>query len=84
MKEKIRIVEVGPRDGLQNEKKPIPLGFKGSISLKNYLHAGMEEVELTSFVRSDKIPQLGRCERINSRNCAKALGLLNKCWALVP
>jgi isopropylmalate/homocitrate/citramalate synthase len=28
MSEKIKIIEVGPRDGLQNEKKPIPLEMK--------------------------------------------------------
>tara|TARA_B100000925_G_scaffold290656_1_gene276380 strand:+ start:4041 stop:4952 length:912 start_codon:yes stop_codon:yes gene_type:complete len=57
MSEKIQIIEVGPRDGLQNEKKPIPLGMKYRF-VENLLGAGIDNIEVSSFVRADRIPQL--------------------------
>jgi hydroxymethylglutaryl-CoA lyase len=54
---KVKIVEVGPRDGLQNEKAIISLEDKlHYISL--LVDAGLNTIETTSFVRSDKIPQM--------------------------
>jgi hydroxymethylglutaryl-CoA lyase len=53
----VRIVEVGPRDGLQNEKTIIPAAAK--IELINRLSAtGLQTVEATSFVSPKWIPQL--------------------------
>lgn len=53
----VRIVEVGPRDGLQNEKTIIPATAK--IELINRLSAtGLQTVEATSFVSPKWIPQL--------------------------
>ncbi|MEZ5294847.1 MAG: hydroxymethylglutaryl-CoA lyase [Ilumatobacteraceae bacterium] len=53
----LRIVEVGPRDGLQSESAPIPSADK--IELIRRLHAaGLHRMEVTSFVRADRIPQL--------------------------
>lgn len=54
---KVRIVEVGPRDGLQNEKSIIALDDKFNF-IKNLSAAGLSEIEATSFVRSEKIPQM--------------------------
>lgn len=54
---KVRIVEVGPRDGLQNEKIIVSLEDKFNF-IKNLRAAGLLEIEATSFVRSPKIPQL--------------------------
>lgn len=53
----VRIVEVGPRDGLQNEKKPIATADKFEF-VKRLVAAGLKNIELTSFVRPDAIPQL--------------------------
>src|SRR5437899_3905990 len=54
----VRIVEVGPRDGLQNEKTVIPTEQK--IQFINMLaEAGLPVVEATSFVSPRAIPQLG-------------------------
>jgi hydroxymethylglutaryl-CoA lyase len=54
----VRIIEVGPRDGLQNEKSPIAteakLAFIGALA-----EAGLKEIEATSFVSSKWVPQLG-------------------------
>jgi hydroxymethylglutaryl-CoA lyase len=56
-KGKIRLVEVGPRDGLQNEKKIISTEDK-LIFIKMLIEAGVKNIETTSFVRADKIPQM--------------------------
>lgn len=53
----IRIREVGPRDGFQNEPETIPTADK--VRLINALtRTGLRRVEVTSFVRPDVIPQL--------------------------
>jgi hydroxymethylglutaryl-CoA lyase len=53
----IRIREVGPRDGFQNEPEVIPTETK--VKLINALaRTGLRRLELTSFVRPDVIPQL--------------------------
>jgi hydroxymethylglutaryl-CoA lyase len=55
--ERVRIVEVGPRDGLQNEPGTVPTAVK--IAFIDRLAAtGLEVVEATSFVRPDLVPQL--------------------------
>ena len=54
---KVRIVEVGPRDGLQNEKSIVSLEDK-IIFIKKLRAAGLVEIETTSFVRAEKIPQM--------------------------
>ncbi len=53
----IRLVEVGPRDGLQNEKTIINLEDKFNF-IKNLAAAGLKEIEASSFVRAEKIPQM--------------------------
>ena len=54
----IRIVEVGPRDGLQNEAKPIPTQLKLQF-IQGLLDSGIKEIEATSFVSPKWVPQLG-------------------------
>ena len=55
--ERVRIVEVGPRDGLQNEKTIIATGDK--IALIDRLSAaGLQSIEATSFVSPKWVPQL--------------------------
>src|SRR3990167_8158528 len=55
---KVKIVEVGPRDGLQNESKIIPTDIK--IDFINRLsETGLTVIEATSFVSPKWIPQLG-------------------------
>jgi hypothetical protein len=54
---KFRIVEVGPRDGLQNEKQLVPTDVK--VELIDRLSAcGFDTVEATSFVSPKWIPQV--------------------------
>jgi len=56
-KEKFRVVEVGARDGLQNEKTIVPTATK--VELINRLsEAGLKTVEATSFVSPKWVPQM--------------------------
>ena len=54
---KVKLVDVGPRDGLQNEKAPVPAAIK--IELVHRLQAaGLREIEVTSFVSPKWVPQM--------------------------
>lgn len=53
----IRIIEVGPRDGLQNEPVPIPTEIKAEF-IRGLVEAGLQEIEATSFVSPKWVPQL--------------------------
>jgi hydroxymethylglutaryl-CoA lyase len=59
----VRIREVGPRDGFQNEPEVIPTADK--IRLLNALmRTGLRRIEATSFVRPDVIPQLADADAV--------------------
>ena len=54
---RVKLVDVGPRDGLQNEKEPVPAEVK--IRLVHMLQdAGLTEIEVTSFVSPKWVPQM--------------------------
>ena len=54
---KVRLIDVGPRDGLQNEKQPVPAAVK--IELVQRLQAaGLKEIEVTSYVSPKWVPQM--------------------------
>jgi len=55
--EHIRIVEVGPRDGLQNEKKTIPLATKIEL-VEKLAQTGLATIEAGSFVSPKWTPQV--------------------------
>ena len=57
MNAKVRIVEMGPRDGLQNEKQSIPLATKLEL-IGRLADAGLREIEATSFVSPKWVPQM--------------------------
>jgi hydroxymethylglutaryl-CoA lyase len=87
----VRIREVGPRDGFQNEPETIPTAEK--VRLVDLLSSsGLKRIEVTSFVRPDVIPQLSDAEEVlgaverregvsfsvlipNERGLERALGL---------
>ena len=54
----VRIVEMGPRDGLQNEKQVVPLATKLQL-IDRLADAGLREIEATSFVSPTWVPQMG-------------------------
>jgi hydroxymethylglutaryl-CoA lyase len=54
---RVQLIDVGPRDGLQNEKQPVPSNVK--IELVHRLQAaGLTEIEVTSYVSPKWVPQM--------------------------
>ncbi|MGE8203774.1 hydroxymethylglutaryl-CoA lyase [Heyndrickxia sp. NPDC080065] len=76
----VKIIDVSPRDGLQNEPNFVPTNKKKEL-IKLLLQAGLQNIESTSFVHPNKVPQM-----------ADASGVLNevstfeklKATALIP
>lgn len=66
MSSKIKIVEVGPRDGLQNEKSILATDDKFQF-IKLLTEAGLGTIEVTSFVKPPAIPQMGDAEELFAR-----------------
>jgi hydroxymethylglutaryl-CoA lyase len=54
----VKIVEVGPRDGLQNEKQVVPTATKIEL-IERLADAGLRVIEATSFVSPRWVPQMG-------------------------
>lgn len=63
MRERIRITEVGPRDGLQNESTPIPTQAKIDL-VEGMVDAGVTQIEVTSFVHPMRVPAMGDAEAV--------------------
>ncbi|MGN0065666.1 MAG: hydroxymethylglutaryl-CoA lyase [Nocardioides sp.] len=75
----VTIYEVGPRDGLQNEKAVVPVDVKAEFVVR-LLAAGMPLVEATSFVHPQWVPQLADAEEL-----MQVLGAAGRrCPVLVP
>jgi hydroxymethylglutaryl-CoA lyase len=66
MGDTIRIREVGPRDGFQNEPETIPAELKVEL-IDALARTGLRRLEVTSFVRADVIPQLADAEQVLER-----------------
>jgi len=60
---RVSIYEVSPRDGLQNEAHPVPLEDKKAL-IRALVAAGLERIELTSFVSPRWIPQLADADEL--------------------
>lgn len=60
---KIKIVEVGARDGLQNEKRVVPAAIKIEL-IERLVDSGLSCVEATSFVSPKWVPQLADAEEV--------------------
>jgi len=63
MGERVRIYEVGPRDGLQNESTPLTTETKARF-IELLADAGLREIEATSFVAPRAIPQLADADEL--------------------
>jgi hydroxymethylglutaryl-CoA lyase len=63
---RVRIREVGPRDGFQNEPETIPTDAKVRL-IDELARTGLKRLEVTSFVRADVIPQLADAEQVLDR-----------------
>ena len=60
---RVRIHEVGARDGLQNEKRTVPTAVKAEF-IRRLAGAGLTTIEATSFVHPDWVPQLADAEQL--------------------
>ncbi len=81
MKQKIDIIEVGPRDGFQNIAEYIPMQTKMDI-IEGLIDAGVKSMQFTSFVNPKVIPQLKDAKEISEKCLAKYPNL--ELYALVP
>ncbi len=63
MNEQVKIVEVGARDGLQNERSIVPVFVKQEL-IRRLGRTGLKVVETTSFVHPDWVPQLADAEEV--------------------
>ncbi|GMU71933.1 MAG: hydroxymethylglutaryl-CoA lyase [Burkholderiales bacterium] len=63
---RVRIVDVGPRDGLQNEKAVVPTEVKVAL-IEALADAGLREIEATSFVSPKWVPQMADAADVMAR-----------------
>jgi hydroxymethylglutaryl-CoA lyase len=63
---RVRLVEVGPRDGLQNEAQPVPTDVKVAL-IDALAVAGMPTIEATSFVSPKWVPQMADAADVMAR-----------------
>lgn len=66
----LRIYEVGPRDGLQNEKTLIQTADKHRL-VDGLVTAGLRHIELTSFVNPKAVPQMADAQEVTTTALAK-------------
>lgn len=62
----VQIVEVGPRDGLQNENKILPTDDKVKL-IESLVDAGVRHIEVGSFVRADLVPAMADTAEVYRR-----------------
>ncbi len=63
MSDSVRIVEVGPRDGLQNEKTPVSVADRIAF-IEALVGAGLHTVEVGAFVSPKAIPQMVNSDQV--------------------
>ena len=80
---RVRIYEVGPRDGLQNEQATVPVAVKAAF-VRRLLAAGLPVVEATSFVHPRWVPQLADAEELMTGLTADLGDAARACPVLVP
>ena len=61
--EAVAILEVGPRDGLQFEKKTLPTSLKVAL-ITDLVDAGLKEIQVASFVNPGVVPQMADAEAL--------------------
>jgi len=76
----VRIVEVSPRDGLQSEPAQVATSSKIEL-IQHLVAAGLKEIEITAFVRPERVPQLADAEAL-CRQLERPAGV--RFSALVP
>src|SRR5438105_14592620 len=64
--QRVTMVEVGPRDGLQNEQSPVPTEIKVGL-IDRLSDAGLPAIEATSFVSPKWVPQMADNAEVMAR-----------------
>jgi len=64
--DKVTLIEVGPRDGFQFEKRIIPTNLKVEI-ISDLVDAGLKDIQIASFVHPDVVPQMADAEDLLKR-----------------
>lgn len=77
----VQVIEVGPRDGFQNEKQLIPTQTKLDI-IGSLYHAGIRSMEITSFVSPKAVPQMADAGEVAA--CVVRQHPELRAFALVP
>jgi hydroxymethylglutaryl-CoA lyase len=77
---RVKLVDVSPRDGLQNEKQPVPTPVKIEL-IARLQAAGVREIEATSFVSPQWVPQMADNAQV-MRGIQRAKGM--RCAVLIP
>ena len=81
---RVRIFEVGPRDGLQNESKTLSTQEKLAF-IQGLIDAGARDIEVGAFVRPDRVPQMADTDSIYAAVHAGKIKVRGaRLWALVP
>lgn len=70
MSDHIKIYEVGPRDGLQNESTPVNTDQKNQL-VDGLVRAGLQHIELTSYVHPKAVPQMADADSVMHTNRTK-------------
>lgn len=81
--DQVEVVEVGPRDGFQNIKTPIPAATKLAV-IDAMIAAGVRSMEVTSFVHPKAIPQMADAADVARNVFAKYRDKGLRAMALVP
>ena len=81
--EKVTLIEVGPRDGFQNIKTPIPTETKLQI-IRALISSGIPEIEITSFVHPKAVPQMADAGEVSRIILPEMEAAGRRAIALVP
>ncbi|MFZ9595585.1 MAG: hydroxymethylglutaryl-CoA lyase [Bdellovibrionia bacterium] len=83
-RDRVRIFEVGPRDGLQNE--PRRLGLEKKVRfIHQLMDAGLRDIELGAFVKSERVPQMADTDQLVAQVRSRFLKTrMARAWCLVP
>ncbi len=77
-RKRVRMVEVGPRDGLQNEAQIVPAATKIAL-IERLADAGLNTIEAGSFVSPKWIPQMADTAEVLA-GLHRAPGVPIRCW----
>lgn len=84
MSQAVRVFEVGPRDGLQNESRTVKLEDRIWF-VRKLLESGIKDIECGAFVRSERVPQMNDSDRVFQAIQKKKIPLGKAhAWALIP